>query len=164
MIKIGPKFILVKKRDSYTMPCKAMAHKASFLKDSFQNRHMHCPEFWPKSVSARTPTDILADRNLPPRPFVDKLYSNFRQAILDGMQSVTDPAYAGSRLPLWIICFWVEMWKMHDIYECWRGGLQWLDQKVTSKSGKEAELYLEAYRLAQIIFQEQTSLLVVAPT
>lgn len=104
-----------------------------------------------KNLSNEMPIEILADRKLPPRQFVDKLNSSFRQAILDGMQSVTDPAYAGSCLPLWIIRFWVEMWEMHDIHECWQRGLQWLEQKITSKSGKEAELYVKARQLTQIL-------------
>ena len=105
--------------------------------------------------SKNGPNEIIFEnfdkRTLPPRRFVEKLNAHFRQAVLDGMWSVVDPAYAGSRLPLWMIRFWTEMWERHEIHERWEKGLKWLDQKIESKSGNEAELYLEARRLARTI-------------
>jgi hypothetical protein len=45
----------------------------------------------------------MMNHMLPPWQLVKKLNKHFCQAVLDGMQSVIDPAYPGSHLPLWSI-------------------------------------------------------------
>lgn len=135
-----------------------------FLKIKLPARTYALPGISTKQCfSINDPNEIsfenLDKRTLPPRQFVEKLNLHFRQAVLDGMRSVVDPTHAGSRLPLWMICFWTEMWERHEIYERWEKGLKWLDQKIESKSGSEAELYLEAHRLTQMIrWREETDI------
>ena len=50
------------------------------------------------------------------------------------MESVVDPDYPDSRLPLWGITFWSKNWAFHAIQETWRKGLFWLNNQLQTGS------------------------------
>lgn len=68
----------------------------------------------------------LAARALPSRKFVESMRKEFGQALLDGAVSVEDPSYKNSRLPLWSVQYWHEMYKAVDSQSQWRRCLSWL--------------------------------------
>lgn len=99
------------------------------------------------------------NRTLPPRQLVEKLDKQFRQAVLNGMQSVVDPAYPGSRLPLWSIQFWKDMWGMHDAQEEWKGGVVWLEERIKKSVTEEKKVYTDAHALTKTLrWSEETSI------
>jgi len=85
-----------------------------FIASKLPRHTFSLPEVQVHQCLSKLKTNEISDkwfknRTLPPRQLVDKLDKHFRQAVLDGIQSVVDPAYPGSRLPLWGIQFWKDM-------------------------------------------------------
>jgi len=79
---------------------------------------------------ARKPNDDgiqLGQRNIPSEAWVNTMYMQFNQAILDGKQSVEDPQYPGSYLPLWSIGFWRKMQVVVVAWNDWRRAVGWLE-------------------------------------
>lgn len=72
----------------------------------------------------------LIPRALPSRSFVEAMSKEFGQALLDGAVSVEDPSYKNSRLPLWSVQYWQEMYKVVDSQSRWRTCQIWLDSKM----------------------------------
>jgi hypothetical protein len=73
----------------------------------------------------------LGKRDIPSKIWIQAMYTEFNQAVLDGMQSVEDPRYPGSYLLLWSIGFWKQMLDIVEVQSTWRGAVAWL--------GKEAQ-------------------------
>ena len=106
--------------------------------------------------SNKTPnenTTFLEHRRIPSHALVSSLKEYFRQAILDGAQSVEDPQFPGSRLPLWCIAYWKEMHLIHDIQQGWRKGMRCIEEHIPLADGlgeietlRKARLYLENLR------------------
>jgi hypothetical protein len=136
----------------------------SFLKINLPTRLYTLPtisigQCFSRNNPNERPLEILSKCALPPCQLVNKFEAHFRQAVFDGMCSMVDPAYAGSRLPLWVTRFWMEMWERHDVREQCEKGLTWLDEKIASKTGKEVAPYLEARKLTQILrWGEETNI------
>ena len=59
--------------------------------------------------------------------WVNGLKEHFRQAVLNGMKSIEDPQYQGSRVPLWWIGFWMEMYRVCDIQRNWTKAMEWVE-------------------------------------
>jgi len=79
---------------------------------------------------ARKPNDDgiqLGQRNIPSEAWVNTMYMQFNQAILDGKQSVEDLQYPGSYLPLWSIGFWRKMQVVVVAWNDWRRAVGWLE-------------------------------------
>lgn len=73
------------------------------------------PKFCFRKEDPNEGTDALAAHALPSMAWVNGLKEHFGQAVLDGMKSIEDPRYRGSRAPLWWIGFWTEMHRVCDI-------------------------------------------------
>ncbi|KAH9979551.1 hypothetical protein BGW80DRAFT_1442528 [Lactifluus volemus] len=97
---------------------------------------------------------------LPSRQFVEKLDTHFRQAILDDMHSVINPAYPGSYLPLWLARYWKDMWEIYNLQETWKKGLTWLEDKMQGGvSEMEYDIYRGAHKLTNILrWSEETNI------
>src|SRR6266511_5279015 len=54
-------------------------------------------------------------RSIPSKVWIQEMYTQINQAVLDGMQSVEDPQYLGSYLPLWSIGFWKEILDLVEV-------------------------------------------------
>jgi len=89
------------------------------------------------------------NRPLPSRQLVQNMLQHLPQAVLDGNQSVLDPAFLGSLYPLWTVRYWLDIWDIADSQDSWRKGLKWLD--ATIKSEGENDVFLEAQRLTRIL-------------
>ena len=80
-------------------------------------------------------------RTIPPKAQVAQLKQAFSQAILDGAQSISDPRYSTSRLPLFAVQFWLEMSDVHNLLKEWQDSSLWvctLQEKETSSAVDEA--------------------------
>jgi hypothetical protein len=51
----------------------------------------------------------------------------FGQALLDSAQSIVNPQYRTSYLPLFAIQIWLEIHNIHDIQKQWQASLLWMD-------------------------------------
>ncbi|RDB22778.1 hypothetical protein Hypma_009978 [Hypsizygus marmoreus] len=69
----------------------------------------------------------LITRALPSRQFVNSMSKAFGQQLLNGSLSVEDPSYKMSRLPLWVVQYWLDMYSVVDAQATWRKCLAWLD-------------------------------------
>ncbi|KAJ7586217.1 hypothetical protein C8J56DRAFT_1086435 [Mycena floridula] len=69
---------------------------------------------------------------IPSPTFLKELENAAKQAILDEAQSVEDPEFPGSRLPLWCIQAWKACREMVEIEGKWRGCLKWLDSMMVN--------------------------------
>lgn len=76
----------------------------------------------------------LKKRTLPPQSFVDAALEGVGQALLDGKKSVEDPRYPGARLPLWVLQFWKEMYRMLVVHAGWRKGYDWITANIEERS------------------------------
>jgi hypothetical protein len=109
------------------------------------------------SANERDIPNILNNRTLPPQNIVSQLHANICQAVLDGQQSVTDPVYPNSRLPLWIVSFWKYMWETIGIQDLWRKAEKWLESEIKTANGKGKEMCFEAQRLLRVLrWSEET--------
>jgi hypothetical protein len=91
----------------------------------------------------------LGQRNIPSEAWVNAMYMQFNQAILDGKQSVEDPQYPGSYLPLWSIGFWRKMQAVVAAQNDWRHATEWLKNEAHSTSPQlreTAHRYAESLR------------------
>ena len=79
----------------------------------------------------------LKTRPIPPKEWLDKLEKAFGQAWFDGAQSIVDPRYKFSRLPLWVLAFWREMKEVIEKRSIWQSAEAWLAR--WGKEGKELE-------------------------
>jgi hypothetical protein len=92
---------------------------------------------------ARKPNDDggqLGKRNIPSKSWIQTMYMQFNQAVLDGMESVEDPQYPGSYLPLWSIGFWKEMLNIVEAQGIWRGAVAWLEEEADRHLGDARQL------------------------
>jgi hypothetical protein len=81
--------------------------------------------------SKQKPTEnvsCLKTRKLPSREFVNEAERHIGQALLDGAQSTTDPAYKGGSLPLWEIQYWREMHAAVEAKAGWKNSIRWLQK------------------------------------
>ena len=102
--------------------------------------------------------ETLCSRPLPPRHFIEKLYDQFRQAILDGMTALEDPVFPGSYLPFWCIQFWKDMWVIHDAQGEWKEAIVWLDE-LSNSEGSKKDLFICARRsLETLRWNEDTGI------
>ena len=56
----------------------------------------------------------------PSLEFVQDVEAHLGQAILDGAQSIEDPAYKGGGLPFWTIRYWKEMHVVSQAQARWK--------------------------------------------
>ncbi|KAG6819326.1 hypothetical protein H0H93_012927 [Arthromyces matolae] len=84
-------------------------------------------------LPANVDVESLRKRQLLPESMVQKLFRATYQAILDGMTSIEDPMYPGSRFPLWIITYFQEMHQMTAIQSAWRKGIEWLNAQALER-------------------------------
>ena len=100
------------------------------------------------TIAANDTIRHLAARELPSRNFVEAMRKEFGQALLDSAVSVDDPSYKNSRLPLWSVQYWHEMYSVVDSQSQWRRCLSWLDSNMdptaTLPAVQEARLWLLA--------------------
>ena len=99
------------------------------------------PERWFSCEPPNEDFTFLIRHTIPPKPQLAKLKDAFGQAILDGAQSISDPQYHTSRLPLFSIQFWSEMSDIHDIQKQWQDSSLWirnLAENVTDPGLDEA--------------------------
>ena len=68
------------------------------------------------------------------------MYTQINQAVLDGMQSVEDPQYLGSYLPLWSIGFWKEILDLVEVQDIWWCVVVWLEEESHQASEDSAQL------------------------
>ena len=110
----------------------------AFLQHVLSVRTYRVVQVQVKECFSRMPPDddatTLDSRTLPSQKLVENLVREFRQAVLDGMESVIDPDYPDSRLPLWGITFWSKNWEFHAIQETWRKVLFWLNNQLQTGS------------------------------
>ena len=86
---------------------------------------------------------------------------SYGQAILDGNNSVKDPRFPGSRLPLWCIQFWKEMLTVIDTQARWRRSLAWINShlnKVDSQSVIRSTLQAAHTHFLSLQWNESTTL------
>lgn len=85
------------------------------------------PEFCFRKEDPNEGTNALVTHELPSMAWVNGLKEHFGQAVLDGMESIEDPRYRGSRVPLWWIGFWTEMHRVCDIQRNWTKAMEWIE-------------------------------------
>ncbi|PPR07227.1 hypothetical protein CVT24_010170 [Panaeolus cyanescens] len=101
---------------------------------------------------------------LPSRALVRNLDNYFRQAVLNGKKSVYDPGYPDTRLPLWYVRYWDEMWRFHDIQKRWGEALEWLDnleKRVNTEEGVDGWrelLHRTRHLLSRLRWSEETDI------
>lgn len=134
------------------MPGEGLTIEA-FLQHVLPVRTCRVVQVQAKECFSRMPPNddatALVSRTLPSQKLVENLVEEFRQAVLDGMESVVDPDYPDSRLPLWGITFWSKNWDFHAIQETWRKGLSWLNNQLQTGSRapfEKARRYTAALR------------------
>ncbi|KAF8228718.1 hypothetical protein L208DRAFT_1403197 [Tricholoma matsutake] len=105
----------------------------------------------------------LITRAFPSQNFVEAMRKEFGQALLDGAVSVEDPSYKNSRLPLWSLQYWHEMYKVVDSQSRWRTCLIWLDSKMHSTATLLAVQVVQAWLSIKIMgaFMNMTTLTLV---
>jgi hypothetical protein len=64
---------------------------------------------------------------LPSLEFVTDAAEMVSWALLNGAQSVKDPDYKGSGLPVWAVQYWAEMHQVLAMQALWQGNLDWLN-------------------------------------
>ena len=99
-----------------------------------------------RSFSFEPPTEdlpALADRPLPHPEFLKKLQKAFGQAWFSGALSVVDGRYKDSRLPLYVITYWVEMTLIYEKRVRWVRADMWLRRY----EGRDDVLVDEAMRV-----------------
>jgi hypothetical protein len=69
----------------------------------------------------------LKTRKLPSLEFVEDAEVSIGQALLDGAQSINDPAYKGEGLPIWTIRYWRMMHAVAKGQAGWKDSIRWLD-------------------------------------
>src|SRR5882762_8389184 len=104
-----------------TAPVKLISSKAqSYFSEAKPTKNVLC----------------LRTRKLPSLEFIKSAEEFLGQALLNGAQSILDPAYKGEGSPLWTIQYWREM---HDILKAqarWRRGDVWLQNRSTGTSAQ----------------------------
>lgn len=115
-----------------------------------------CFSRMPPNASDSDVATALVSRTLPSQKLVENLVKEFRQAVLDGMESVVDPDYPDSRLPFWGITFWSKNWEFHAIQETWRKGLSWLNNQLQTGS-RASGPFAKACRYTAILRWNETA-------
>ena len=69
---------------------------------------------------------ILATRSLPTKVWINALEKAFGLAWFNGMQSIMDPRYENSRLPLYALSYWKEMSAVLEKRAAWKKAEEWL--------------------------------------
>jgi hypothetical protein len=92
-------------------------------------------------VKTRPTNDVscLKTRKLPSLEFVEDAERRIGQGLLDGAQSIEDPAFNGDGLPFWTIQFWKEMHHALAAQLAWEKSFRWLEKYKTG-SNSEGEL------------------------
>lgn len=111
-----------------------------------------------KAFSPQPPNENierLRTRVLPSRKFVEETRKAFGQAVLNGANSVVDPKYKESRIPLWVITFWRNAYEVVDATSRWRKSMAWLkahqEPTATLPVIKKAENWLASLSWNQSI-------------
>ncbi|KAG6905164.1 hypothetical protein DXG01_004460, partial [Tephrocybe rancida] len=88
-----------------------------------------------KWYSTQTPNasiDILLNRTIPPKTFLDDLADGFGQAWFDGAQSIVDPRYNNGidHFPLWVVTLWRRLADVSKKQAVWRNSFEWLEDEI----------------------------------
>jgi len=78
-----------------------------------------------------------AGYRLPAKRLVQHLIDSVNQSILDGAQSIENPAYKGERLPLWVITAWSTWYSELPTIALWQASLQWLTRAHLTETDRE---------------------------
>jgi hypothetical protein len=97
----------------------------------------------------------LKTRKLPSREFVADAEAHLGQALLDGAESIEDPAYKGEGLPVWAIEYWKEMYAAADAQEVWKKSIAWL-QKYGTGTGTHPDIDRAQKHLHSLAWGERT--------
>jgi hypothetical protein len=97
----------------------------------------------------------LRTRKLPSRDFVEDAEACLGQALLNGAQSIEDPAYKGTGLPVWTIQYWKEMHIVLQAQARWKKGDVWL-QKYSTGTSAQPDLDQSRRHLSSLAWQAQT--------
>lgn len=90
--------------------------------------------------SPSAPTEDLdgsLSRPLLPSSVLVQLQQRLPEALRDGMQSVVDPAFKLSRLPLYAVQLWSEMDRAMNLAAEWKGAEVWRQQYSVGEAGLE---------------------------
>jgi len=85
----------------------------------------------------------LSKRTLPPQSFVNAALAGLGQALLDGKKSVEDPRYPGACLPLWVLQFWKETYRILAVQARWRKGHDWIIGSIKGRFNSTGTLATE---------------------
>lgn len=105
--------------------------------------------------SDRKPTEsmsCLKTRKLPSREFVEDAELHLGQALLNGAQSIRDPAYKGGGLPLCAIQYWREMYSASEAQVEWKKSITWLE-KHTCGTGVQTDFRQAQNHLSSLVWQ-----------
>jgi hypothetical protein len=108
--------------------------------------------------STRKPTEdvsCLKTRKLPSREFIADAEAHLGQALLDGAESIQDPAYKGEGLPVWAIAYWKEMLAATEALEAWKKSIVWL-QNYSTKTGVQSDIDQTQKHLRSLAWGERT--------
>ena len=108
--------------------------------------------------STKKPTEnvsCLKARKLPSCEFVADAEAHLGQALLDGAESIEDPAYKGEGLPVWAIEYWKEMYAAADAQEVWKKSIVWL-QKYGTGTGTHPDINQAQKYLHSLAWGERT--------
>src|SRR6266545_2194270 len=82
----------------------------------------------------------LGQHSIPSKVWIQEMYMQINQAVLDGMQSIEDPQYLESYLPLWSIGFWKEILDLVEVQDIWWCVVVWLEEESHQASEDSAQL------------------------
>lgn len=102
-----------------------------------------------ESIEPNDDGTSLVSRQLPSDEWIKGAYKHFGQAILDGRESILDPAYPGSRLPFWTISWWKEMSELRRVQQTWRKALVWVEKNLQVTTGSSQQLMQRAQYLSE---------------
>lgn len=114
------------------------------------------PNLWFNHLPPNQDVEALLSRPIPSQVFVEKIKEAFGQAILDGKESVQDPSFPNSRLPLWSVQFWVKAHEINDSQHRWKTSLAWL--MTNFAAGDEEFRNVTRRRLLALRWNERTNI------
>ncbi|GLB42721.1 hypothetical protein LshimejAT787_1201700 [Lyophyllum shimeji] len=110
-------------------------------------------------IEANEDIACLRSRPLPSQQLVTALATHFRQAVLDEMVSVEDPAFPNSRLPLWSISYFKKVYELYAIQSEWRKAMKWLESYLATSDSEVREMANTALcYVAALRWNEKTEL------
>jgi hypothetical protein len=107
-------------------------------------------------INAKPTNDVscLKTRKLPSLEFVEDAEKHIGQALLNGAQSIEDPAFKGEGLPFWTIQFWKEMHRTAEAQSIWKRSICWLE-KINTGMGEQGELTQTRKHLSSLAWRAQ---------